>query len=319
MGAKLSLTGKSVPKHSLGTRAKSTVKISQLQFKSILEEYDCAVSDVQGATYNNFDNSLRKFLKLVNENPFISHIINSNLPIVLFDEWYEDAKKTVRGMVGSGTMDWPLVMEQRLSMQKGLLELIASGKEKVLNVCNKFMYAGSHLDDCISKFNEQIFNPFSRDIRRLIQNSSDEAISLSPASQSTHALTLKERIENHPVIWLLGVLAIGFISGFGTYKAILEISRQSTKPIVIQSDEALNRYIANQIQVLTDSYNKRLEKLQANLLYEEKEATSHANIESYQRNHAAASERIRKSIREENESYVNNLKALKDLQIKSKQ
>jgi hypothetical protein len=295
------------------------VKISQSKFKSILEEYDCAVIDVQGATYNNFDNLLRNFIKMINENTFISNIINSNLPIVHFDEWYEDAKKTVKGMVGSGTLEWPLVREQKLSMQKGLLELIASGKENVLNVCNKFMYAASRGDDCVAKFNEQIFNPFSRDLRRLIQNSSDLEISVAATPQSAHALTLKERIENHPVIWLLGVLAIGFISGFGAYKAILEVSRQSTKPIVIQGDEALDRHIVNQIQVLTDSYNKRLDKLQDHLGYEEKEATSHLNVESDQRNHASAAERIRKSMREENESYVNNLKALKDLQIKSKQ
>ena len=35
---------------------------------------------------------------------------------------------------------------------------------------------------------------------------------------------LKERIENHPVVWVLATLLLGFTAGIGAYKAVLEIA-----------------------------------------------------------------------------------------------
>ena len=35
---------------------------------------------------------------------------------------------------------------------------------------------------------------------------------------------LKEQVENHPVVWFLGALAIGFAAGAGAYKGVLEIA-----------------------------------------------------------------------------------------------
>jgi len=39
---------------------------------------------------------------------------------------------------------------------------------------------------------------------------------------------LKERVENNPVVFFLGAILIGFLAGSGAYKAVLEISNQST-------------------------------------------------------------------------------------------
>ena len=36
--------------------------------------------------------------------------------------------------------------------------------------------------------------------------------------------SLKERVENNVVVWLLGMLLAGFLAGIGTYKGILEIA-----------------------------------------------------------------------------------------------
>ena len=69
------------------------MKLKQSQFQSIIEEYDCVSSDVLDATYDNFNNSLQRFLKLLNENNFLSDVINSSLPDVNFHEWY-DSKET---------------------------------------------------------------------------------------------------------------------------------------------------------------------------------------------------------------------------------
>lgn len=43
-------------------------------------------------------------------------------------------------------------------------------------------------------------------------------------------MTLKERIEDQPVIWLLGALFTGFLVGIGTYQGIMEIASLETSP-----------------------------------------------------------------------------------------
>jgi len=35
---------------------------------------------------------------------------------------------------------------------------------------------------------------------------------------------LKENIENHPVIWVLGTVVVAFVAGIGAYDGILRIS-----------------------------------------------------------------------------------------------
>ena len=40
--------------------------------------------------------------------------------------------------------------------------------------------------------------------------------------------TIKEKIESSPVIWMLGILLIGFLSGVGTYDAALRIMNLET-------------------------------------------------------------------------------------------
>lgn len=43
-------------------------------------------------------------------------------------------------------------------------------------------------------------------------------------------MSLRKRIENHPVIWFLGTLVAGFSAGLGAYHAILEIAHLKVVP-----------------------------------------------------------------------------------------
>ena len=38
-------------------------------------------------------------------------------------------------------------------------------------------------------------------------------------------MSFKEQIENHPMVWLLSLLFVGFLSGIGTYEGILRIAK----------------------------------------------------------------------------------------------
>lgn len=63
---------------------------------------------------------------------------------------------------------------------------------------------------------------------------------------------IKERIKNHPVIWILATLLAGFTAGLAVYQAILEIAHLEVVPkgagATIQSVTASG--------VLADSKNK---------------------------------------------------------------
>lgn len=37
-------------------------------------------------------------------------------------------------------------------------------------------------------------------------------------------MTLREKVENHPVVFFLGTLLVGFLGGLGCYQGILEIA-----------------------------------------------------------------------------------------------
>ena len=39
-------------------------------------------------------------------------------------------------------------------------------------------------------------------------------------------MTLRQRIENNPIVWLLSTLLVGFLAGFGAYRTIVEVSSQ---------------------------------------------------------------------------------------------
>ncbi len=39
-------------------------------------------------------------------------------------------------------------------------------------------------------------------------------------------MTLRQRIENNPTVWLLSTLLVGFLAGFGAYRTIVEVSSQ---------------------------------------------------------------------------------------------
>jgi len=43
-------------------------------------------------------------------------------------------------------------------------------------------------------------------------------------------MSLRQSIENNPIVWLLTTLLAGFVAGFGAYRTILEVSSQITLP-----------------------------------------------------------------------------------------
>lgn len=138
------------------------------------EDYEDAVSDLLSSHYNNFNTNLARFLAMLYEvEPHKS--VTQSLPDVEFELWYEDAVSTVKGMVGSGKLNWPSDSDEYLAMRIALLRYIDSGKEDVPNFCSKFMYAGRHFDDMIAEFNDQFVEPTARDLQKRVERSVQSA------------------------------------------------------------------------------------------------------------------------------------------------
>jgi len=66
-------------------------------------------------------------------------------------------------------------------------------------------------------------------------------------------MDLKEKIENHPVIWTLGMLVAGFLAGIGAYSSILSIAKLQ----VVSSDATI---LADDQVAVSQSKNEELQK-----------------------------------------------------------
>ena len=150
---------------------------SSLEFA--MDDFDDCCDDVMSSNYNTFENNLMKFYQFLdNTSPFREYAKQVERPEE-FDNWYQKAKSSRTGMVGSGELDWPLVIDERLGFQIALFRAIAQGRESVLDFCSNFMDAGTRLDDMVFEINDQLFRPFVRELRKLVERAaaSPEALS----------------------------------------------------------------------------------------------------------------------------------------------
>ena len=143
--------------------------ITQDGVQKALRQFDNAASDLLNSNFDTFDSNLKRFVHVLNTGPILSPFLAKHLPEVNFDGWYEEANKTVGGMVGSGKLNWPVETPKRLSLQKSLLELMAANKEDVNNFCCHFMYRVNNFDVMVGDFTAQIVRPFVRDMRELFE------------------------------------------------------------------------------------------------------------------------------------------------------
>ena len=87
-------------------------------------------------------------------------------------------------MVGSGNLAWAQDRTERLGQQLALFRHFANQQNAYIDFCQKFMYGLRRFDDMIAEVNEQLFNPFARDLLKdLFKHSPLETKSLNiPAS-----------------------------------------------------------------------------------------------------------------------------------------
>ena len=127
------------------------------------------------------------------------------------------------------------------------------------------------------------------------------------------SMKLKERVENHPVVFFLTALVVGFAAGFGVAEKLHDLTpRQDT----VASHTRGPEFLEERIRQLTEAHDKRLAELQAEYLSEQREAVNHGSIDSFRENHRRAAEHIGQQIDKENSSFLQQISALRGVTSK---
>lgn len=126
----------------------------------------------------------------------------------------------------------------------------------------------------------------------------DEANFLESTGNKT-AMSAKERFEDHPVVFGLGLLVAGFVAGIATSDWLGRSVIHGQDEIIQVNNEA-DEYIAQQVESLAAEHDSRLRDLQAKLLENEGQSTYGGNLDNLQKKYKDAADRIRISIKEEN-------------------
>ena len=117
-------------------------------------------------------------------------------------------------------------------------------------------------------------------------------------------MSFKSNFESHPVVFGLGLIALGFGVGF-TFRGYLpgytapELVATATSICNIQGSEELSK-----------GHNSRLEKLRQSLAFYEEQSSSARNIEPYQERYKESASRVRQDISQEIEIFKASVSAL---------
>ncbi len=128
------------------------------------EDYRDRLDDALRSEHRNFAQRLAEWLNLLDNSPASSQVVAELEDGLDFNAWFQHAVSSRRGMVGSGRLDWSSDRKTRLGQTLGLVRHLASEENAGINFAMGFMYAGSNLNDNISKIVDQLIEPFGRDL-----------------------------------------------------------------------------------------------------------------------------------------------------------
>lgn len=133
-----------------------------------LEELRAYHEDLQRASHSTFEGVLARYVALFKAGSVLGLIADRELPHVDYESWWRDVRATVGGMIGSGTLTWPLERPARVALQRELLLHMAAGEPDVMTFNYHFFHASNRFDDQIREFTSQVIEPFHRDFATLL-------------------------------------------------------------------------------------------------------------------------------------------------------
>jgi len=143
------------------------------------------------------------------------------------------------------------------------------------------------------------------------QNKIPTSSDLPPDSKAT--MSLKEKIENHPVVFFLTFIVIAFSAGFAASEKLRSTVGSQTSATETQPTTQPHALMEQRAQELIQQHNKITAQLQEQYVEQQKEATSHGNIGSHQEKHRLAAQEIARLIDLENVALTQQLAALRSI------
>lgn len=122
-------------------------------------------------------------------------------------------------------------------------------------------------------------------------------------------MSLKEKFENHPAIFGLTLLAVGFASGITVFDFIRPTSEPSKPTKEIIFTKPVNCVIEG-VERVESSHGSRVKALLTKLTDFEAKASDQWIIDSYQEKYLQSANRIREDIKSENAAFKDAISIL---------
>jgi hypothetical protein len=153
-----------------------------MNFDSFKDEYQDLASDVSNASHKTVQLRLQDWLALLDTSEISSNRIKELESLSDFSGWYENAKRSVGSMVGSGKLKLDADKTQRLGQYLWLFRHFSNQEDAILDFSMNFAYA-RNFDDAVNKVNNEYFDPFSRDLLRDLERQTIIAPEIKSASE----------------------------------------------------------------------------------------------------------------------------------------
>jgi hypothetical protein len=145
-----------------------------MNLREAFEELTDYAHDVRRASYQTVTNAIQRYVARLDDDP-IASIARAMFPPVDFDSWYATARATIKSMVGSGQLNWPVGTEERVALQAELLRRIAGGQIPLVDFAYDFHYVENNFNSNIQQFIAGDFETFHRDFTRIAEHEIEAA------------------------------------------------------------------------------------------------------------------------------------------------
>lgn len=148
-------------------------------FEDFFEDFEHYSTEVTLARHQDFARTLREWFKIFESAPEPLRARISWLRNLLPDgKLASEIIVQGRGMVGSGKLNWPDDLEQRLSGQLQLLEALTEKEDSAWQFAfNFFPGGGNNINDTLAQLVRHLFEPHARELRRYLTRNVDKPLS----------------------------------------------------------------------------------------------------------------------------------------------
>lgn len=145
--------------------------------------FDDQIDSISNANHQFFADHLRNWYSTLDETPVIKDVIAQLQSGVDIQKFLDEADKTGGSFVGSKRLAWPAERDKRLGMQLLLFREMAEQRIEAWQFAVNYTYAGKGLNENVRELVRQIFLPFVRDLRRYLEQASENSPSIPAADR----------------------------------------------------------------------------------------------------------------------------------------